>query len=576
MSFVLSFSPEADEPYHKFATNDLSSNPKTAGSEVENSHYNNKEANCKISEEQEKFEEEVGKGGGGPGSSRRYHHIFRDVRGVTNSSSSRRSSDKSSASSLLDLMSKPSPSEIRRWMADTQETVDRVVTSWQEDLIDNSTEIVGLLDDLIQFLCCLDTSSGHNDLPIPSLLSVKLVNSQGTFESAINVYLHVILLAVEQVTNFLEKVRRRTNKSLYQQTVLEILSQFSLVAEDALQFLKTDEKFLVPVCSRVLEMRNELFGFLRSATQQPPGQIIPISRNVSLKKLRMKEDHSWLENSFLGRFSSDMEQFASRGYDLLEIKVRAKDFIIILQNNTRDSGGEEHRELEQDKEQETKENLELIQLLLIQLRNCISFSNKTCKRTTQQLSSLHSSLSRKFQVFSRTLNLERRLSKLKAENCSSSLKTSLCQLEIKFHQVEKILEEIPEHMKRVIGIADVCSRQLILRLGLDDQINELGDWTSPIEGLSEEFFNKRRGILGCIPYLWRLIARLILGSSGSPTKLEEFWEQVRGEVEDFQKEVKLKELEEEQKYALTLTIPIVTKILEGDIRINLPILSKLA
>ncbi|CAL8092698.1 unnamed protein product [Orchesella dallaii] len=466
----------------------------------------------------------------------------------------------SSTSSLLIRMTKPDKQDIREWMGQTQKIVDTEVTNWQHMLLRNTAHVSTLLDQLAKFLTCVDGhvyslyKAGNNNPNSPSppssfLLAAKFPNNNGAFESAINVYLHVITLVINQLRNSLDS-DKHCSKQLRHYSI-QLLRDFSLVAEDALKFFRTHDKYLLPIRSRVLEMRNEFFLSLRPLINNPSVGILPLE-NVSLEKIHMAEDAKWLTK--LEVYSNPPVQ--SNYYPHLKIRVSSRDCVIEAQEGDCEASADETT---------TVEKLELAKLLLKQLSISFSISKTECE-DSQYLSNLCTRLAKKFDIFLRSIDTETRKCRLKSDTCCSVLKHSLCHLEVKFHQVERILEEIPEHIRRVIGVADYCTRQLVVGLGHtpqtlaneDDCDIELAvppEWATSIEEVSKEFFKPRLTFMSCFPILWKLVAK-ILGGSGNQSrkKLKDFWEQVRSELEDFQKEVKVKEMD--ANYSITLTVPV--------------------
>lgn len=489
------------------------------------------------------------------------------------------SSEAGSTASFLAHMNTPSPSDIREWMEDTQDTVGKVVTNWQQDLIESSSKITEILTQLIQFVKELENNSSSSPVYI---LSAKLTNNQGTFESVINVYLQLILISLRKVaahsTTTMEgshedpetehrkkKNKRRRFDRQHNKLLVDILGQFAVVAEDALNFLQAHNKILGPACERILEMRNSLYYFLRQVVAEPSGQIIPLVSNVRLEKIRQREDFFWLQ-----RLCHENKARERCIPNYLEIRVGSKDCKFVNLKEGAEGGGDEKMEKGQksgitETELSVDERLELMKLLLKQLGTSLGSSCNACRSGQSQFSDLQGRLMGKFQKLVRNLQVEKKHDKLKAENCCEHLKASLCELEVKFHQVERIYEEIPQHLKRVIGVADYCSKQLMQDFGLEEELEleESSSWTSPIEEISVEFFKGgRKGfVTGCFPYIWRIIVKVFAGNlgGGGAKRLKQFWEEVRSEMEDLQKEIKMKELEEE--YGVVLRVPL--SFLEG-------------
>lgn len=508
---------------------------------------------------------------------KRRHQLFRSYEEEEDFFLGRKTSETGSTASFLAHMNTPSPSDIQEWMADTQDTVGKVVTNWQQDIIDSSSKITELLTHLIQFVTELEDISSTSPIEPVYILSAKLINNQGTFESVINVYLHLILISLRQVAahssskmenhedpeteHRKKKNKRRSFDRHHNKLLIDILGQFAMVAEDALNFLEAHIKILGPACERILEMRNSLYYFLRQVVTEPTGQIIPLVSNVKLEGIREREDFFWLQRLC---HEHKMKERCMGNY--LEISVGSKDckFVKMKEGETiggaEEDMGDKQGGITESVELSVDERLELIKLLLKQLGTSLGSSNKACRSNQGKFSDLQGRLMRKFQKLVRNLEVEKKHDKLKAENCCEHLKASLCQLEVKFHQVERIYEEIPQHLRRVIGVADYCSRQLMQDFGLEEELEleERSSWSSPIEEISVEFFKGgRRGfVIGCFPYIWRIIVKVLAGNmgGGAGRRLKQFWEEVRSEMEDFRKEIKMKELEEE--YGVVLRVPV--------------------
>ncbi|ODM95505.1 hypothetical protein Ocin01_11178 [Orchesella cincta] len=298
-------------------------------------------------------------------------------------------------------------------------------------------------------------------------------------------------------------------------------------------------------------MRNEFFLSLRPVIYNPSVGIIPMA-NVSLEKIHLEEDVKWLTKQ--EQYSSSLNHDTCSSSPHIQLRVGSRDFFI--QKSVRG----DHATTE-DETTTTVEKLELVKVLLKQLSISFATSNLECE-DSKYLSGVCTRLAKRFDAFLRNIETEARKNRLKSDTCCSFLKHSLCHLEVKFHQVERILEEIPEHIRRVIGVADFCTRQLVVSLGHDnlEEYEELAvppEWATSIESVSKEFFKRKISLMSCFPILWKLVAKILGGSSSgnhSRRKLADFWEQVRSELEDFQKEVKVKEMD--ANYSLNLTIPV--------------------
>lgn len=473
-------------------------------------------------------------------------------------------SDQSSTASLLQAhMTKPCAPEIKEWMTESQQTVDKLVTNWQQTLIDRSSKISDLLDQLVEFVEELQTNPSHSSSSSVNILRGKCINRQGSFESVTNVYLHLILLSLKEVVastletqNDVQEEHRKTSvkriRRQQRRLLIDILNRFLIVAEDALKFLQTHRKLLAPACAKVLTMRNNLYCFLQKIITHPHKQIIPPTGFVSLERIRRAEDKFWLESNCIA-FTTQVEEVRS----YLEVNVGARTYSILVRS--RDTEDEEAINVNIS----DTERLELVLLLLKQLNDSIGGSNEGLKNSHYEFLETHARLQHKFQRLSREFIVQSKQDRLQCENCSEPLKESLCQLEVKFYHLEKVIEEIPQHLKRVIGVADQCSRQLIQHLEVlevDVQLSDMALLTSPIEDLMNEFFKAKKGrnVPGCFPVLWKIIARIVFGGGvgdiGTSKKVKAFWEEVRTEMEDFCKEIKIKELEKD--YGIVLKLPI--------------------
>lgn len=494
-----------------------------------------------LAEEPARFEESLFRGGG--------KDLDSPEDRKTNSSSTSSAESNCSSNFLLTPVIRPTPTEIRRWMTETQETISRIVTDWQQDLVHNSHILSNSLEELVRFISNLDKDSLS-----PSVLTGKLRNNTGSFESTVNIYLQVIILAVNKITRIAttRKSKKRTMTSGERQHILKILSEFTYLAEDALKFLHSHEKYLVPVYSRIISMRNDLYEPLRRVNTEPLRQIIPFLNGVSLEKIRRKEDAAWVDRVYQEHLARQKEEYAS----YLEVKVGARDYSFLVKNP-------ESVTEEEDEDTTILERLDFVEVLVKQLSACVGSSSQNCKEHHKVIFQLCTHLWKNFHLFYRTLELERRKLRLKPENCCDRLKSSLCELEVKFHQVEKVLEEIPEHLRRIVGVCDQCCKQLIT--GLGEEAHDLFEqWSSPVENVSEEYFKSRRNFFqGCLPVIWGIILRVFLKLSGNgngdddpltDSKLKDFWRLVATEMEELQTEMKAKELESD--YSIILNVPM--------------------
>lgn len=447
--------------------------------------------------------------------------------------------------SLAIHMSKPKPHNIRYWMKESQQTVQKIVTNWQQELIDRASHVDYQLDSLAHTVLYLGGETG----PL-RLLTGKVLNRHGTSESVINIILYLIQLLLEEVLRIIRKVRKGeiTSPSL-QTRIVQMVSKFAQAAEEALKHLHSQD-ILNPAFS---EMRNNLCYFIRQTMEEPVKQIIELTRPVNINEIRREQDNSWI-NELTEDFSTQQDSLKS----FVEVEIGGKQaFWVKYKKNTEDTDKEEVTLVDM----KLDEILQLILKLLVELVNSIKCSNMLCMEG--ELQEIIGRLVEHFQQLQNQLETESRQKKLCAETCSDELKKVLFMLETRFHQVEVLFQELAQHLKRIIGMGHMCSKQLIQVLeernsAEDPAVAKKGWATGIVPDLTEDFFkqNKEGSIPECFPYLFRVVVSFFTGEDPKPTnkKIKEFWEDVRSETEELVKEINLKTIDPE--YGVRFRIPV--------------------